>query len=73
MAISNIDYALCVGCGMCKNFCSVDVIRFDKETKRPVIAYLKDCMLCGLCEERCPVHAITVDTNKTFMPILAWR
>lgn len=73
MAISKIDMDLCIGCGMCENFCPVDVIRFDAATKTPVIAYLKDCMLCGLCEYRCPVHAITVTPEKVQMPVSAWQ
>ncbi len=73
MAISNINMEKCVRCGQCENFCPVDVIRFDKEKKEPVVAYLKDCMLCGLCEDRCPVKAISVDPFKQVNPMVAWR
>lgn len=73
MAITGFDMNKCIRCGQCENFCPVDVIRFNKETREPIIAYLKDCMLCGLCEDRCPVHAIRVDATKQVFPILAWR
>lgn len=72
MAISKIDMDLCVGCGMCVNFCSVDVIRFDAEKKQPVIAYEEDCMLCCMCEVRCPTKAITITPEKKFDYLLAW-
>lgn len=72
MAISNIDMELCVGCGMCENFCPMDVIRFNPETRTPEIVYLKDCMLCLLCEKQCPTKAITVTPEKPVKTFLAW-
>lgn len=73
MAISKIDQTLCVKCGMCVKYCSVDVIRMDKETGYPCIAYSKDCMVCGMCEFLCPKQAITVDNDKQQMPTMCWR
>lgn len=72
MAIQPINMDLCIGCGMCENFCPVDVIRFNAETKKPEIAFLKDCMLCLMCEKQCPVKAITVSPEKHFNRFLAW-
>ncbi len=71
MAISNINREKCVQCGMCENYCPMDVIRVD-ENKRPEIKYVQDCMLCCLCEVRCPVKAITVTPDKEVSPLLAW-
>lgn len=73
MAINPIDMKKCVRCGMCEMFCPMDVIRFDKEKREPVITYIEDCMLCGLCENRCPVQAIIVTPEKNAKPILCWR
>jgi NAD-dependent dihydropyrimidine dehydrogenase PreA subunit len=72
MAIEKIDFELCTGCGMCENYCPVDVIRFDNTTRKPEIKYLEDCMLCGLCEDRCHVKAIKVGPNKNSPLILSW-
>ena len=72
MAIRYIDMKLCAGCGMCENYCPVDVIRFDQKSKLPVIRYPEDCMLCCLCEVKCPVHAITVTPEKKQDCLLAW-
>lgn len=72
MAISKIDMERCIGCGMCENYCPVDVIRFNQETKRPVIAYEKDCMICQLCAKQCPVQAIEVTKEKKHDTFLAW-
>ncbi len=72
MAIQPINMELCVGCGMCENFCPVDVIRFNKDTRTPEVAYPEDCMLCMLCQTQCPVTAITVTPEKLKSTFLAW-
>lgn len=72
MAISHIDMNKCTGCGMCENYCPVDVIRFNRETRQPEIKFVEDCMLCLLCENRCPVEAITVTKEKKENVFLAW-
>lgn len=72
MAISQFNMDTCIRCGMCENFCPVDVIRFDRENRTPVIQYPEDCMLCSMCEVRCPVKAITVTPEKKYDMLLAW-
>lgn len=72
MAISSFDMDKCIGCGMCENYCPMDVIRFNHETKQPEIKFVEDCMLCLLCEVRCPVKAITVTPEKKEDVFLAW-
>ncbi len=73
MAVQPMDMKKCIHCGMCEQFCPVDVIRFDNEKKEPYIAYFEDCMLCGLCEDRCPANAITVTPDKAGELMLCWR
>lgn len=72
MAIEKIDFEKCIGCGMCENYCSVDVIRFNRETRRPEIKFVDECMLCLLCQVKCPVGAITVGREKKQSVFLAW-
>lgn len=72
MAIQPIDMTRCVQCGMCENYCPMDVIRFDVATKTPTVAYPEDCMLCLLCQTQCPAQAITVTPEKLQSVFLAW-
>lgn len=72
MAISNINLEKCTACGLCATVCSLDVIRINKETSYPVIAYPQDCMLCDMCVWHCPSKAITVTPEKTRKVLMSW-
>ena len=72
MLISKIDLNKCNRCGMCENYCPVDVIRVDKGTKEPIVKYPEDCMVCGLCEDRCAAKAIIVTPEKLNAAIPCW-
>ena len=50
----------CTGCKSCMKACFVDVIRWDEESKRPVVAYPEDCVWCLACECACPEQVIEV-------------
>ena len=62
-----IDRDTCKGCKSCMNACFVDVIRWDEDDEKPIIAYPEDCVWCFACELACPVHCIEV------LPNLPWR
>ena len=72
MSIEKIDPDLCIGCGICVNSCSVDVIRMDEESQKAVIRYPQDCMLCEFCVLDCPEEAITVTPDKEAPLIVSW-
>ena len=55
-----IDYDKCNGCKQCYKACYVDVIRWDEENKRPLVAYPEECATCSWCELTCPEQAIVV-------------
>jgi len=59
----NINYDTCKSCKTCVNACFVDVLRWDSENKKPVVAYPEDCVWCLACEANCPVNAIEVIPN----------
>lgn len=61
----------CSGCKSCYNACFVDVFRWDKQTKRPIVAYPEDCAECNMCEVTCPKECITVivDWDKYYPPL----
>lgn len=73
MAITKIDLDLCVGCGVCVTACAIDVIRLNKESKKPYIAYAEDCMICQMCSWHCPTEAITITPELTQPVTMAWR
>ena len=60
IGITNIDPALCTGCGECVDSCMMDVIYFDEKTQRAVPKYADDCQACFLCVRDCPADAITI-------------
>lgn len=51
---------LCNGCQTCYKACFVDVIRWDKDNRKPVIAYPDECVHCGYCQINCRQDAIKV-------------
>ena len=55
-----IDLDTCNGCKMCMRACFVDVIRWNNEEEKPIVAYPEDCVWCLACEAACPVDAIKV-------------
>ena len=55
-----IDLDLCNSCKMCFKACFVDVIRWDDEQEKPIVAYPEDCCWCLSCEEACTAQCIEV-------------
>ena len=53
-----INKTLCIGCQICYRSCFVDVFRWDKENRRPIVAYPEDCVHCTYCEVCCPQRAL---------------
>ncbi len=72
MGIRKIDYTLCTGCGTCVDNCPMDVLRMDKDIKKPFVKYLPDCMSCFLCERDCPETAIYVTPVRERRIPLPW-
>jgi NAD-dependent dihydropyrimidine dehydrogenase PreA subunit len=72
VGISWIDQEKCNGCGRCDAICPEDVIRVDKESKKALIKYIRDCQSCFLCERECPQEAIYVTPYRERRAVLPW-
>lgn len=68
--IRSIDPNVCIGCGICAEFCPGDVIEMN-DTRKAYIAFPKDCWTCFSCEIACPVKAINVHPFRKAKP-MAW-
>ena len=55
-----VNKEICIGCKICFKACFVDVIKWDNEARKPIIAYPEDCAQCVVCEVNCPRRAIKV-------------
>lgn len=72
MGIQWIDHETCNGCGLCEMICPQDVIRLHPESKKALIAYLRDCQSCFLCELECPQKSIRVTPYRESRAVLPW-
>ena len=72
MVIEYIDYRKCNCCGTCVLRCPVDVIRINREEKKPVIRYPEECMSCNFCTYQCPRKAIWVGRDRPADNVMAW-
>lgn len=55
-----VNNELCNGCKICFKACFIDVIKWDSEAGRPVIAYPEECVQCMFCEINCTPRALKV-------------
>ena len=64
MPIEEITQEHCVGCGICSETCTMDVIYMDSNAGKAYIRYGKDCVACFDCEKECPEKAIYVSPQR---------
>jgi len=53
--VSEVDQSLCIGCGMCSQFCQFEAIRVADEVAE---VDFDKCMGCGVCAAKCEQDAI---------------
>ena len=64
-----IDYAKCVSCGKCVEFCSLGTYAFEEENgkKKALVKNPNNCVvLCSGCDSICPAGAIKHPSKKEF-------
>ncbi|MFC2033028.1 4Fe-4S binding protein [Chloroflexota bacterium] len=54
-----LDTALCIGCGNCKDACIIDAIFWDEEINKPMI-----CIHCGYCVKFCPHGVLELEGKE---------
>ena len=72
MPVKRIDPDKCNGCGLCVDYCPMDVIRMNEKTGIAEIRYPKDCIVCYNCEFDCPADAIYISSERGTPVIHAW-
>jgi NAD-dependent dihydropyrimidine dehydrogenase PreA subunit len=68
-----IDYAKCITCGKCVDFCHKRTFGFEgKEDKKKTVVKDKNAcvVFCRGCEDICPAGAITHPSEKTTQKII---
>jgi electron transport complex protein RnfB len=74
---AQVNFDLCVGCGMCESVCPKGIIGLHKKSQKVVVkcfncdlgkftrsACTAGCIGCKKCEKTCPFDAIHVEQNK---------
>ncbi len=62
-----VDTERCTGCGMCVNFCPVDVFQVQQNGSAALVAEpvrSSECWACDTCVGQCPVNAITIIESR---------
>ncbi|MEM3673815.1 MAG: ferredoxin family protein [Candidatus Bathyarchaeia archaeon] len=64
-----VNYELCIGCGICVEFCPKHV--YEKQSDKAVVARPYDCVVgCESCSKRCPVGAISFPSRHELKQML---
>lgn len=73
MSVARYDLNACIGCRNCVNVCPMDVMKFDAEANKSVIAYPENCQSCGQCYINCLGRSLAIVDNTMGYAINAYR
>lgn len=73
MSVARYDLNACIGCRNCVNVCPMDVMKFDEEAHKSVIAYPENCQSCGQCYINCLGRSLAIIDNTLSYGINAYR
>ncbi len=59
--VLKFDADKCVGCNLCVDACTLDVMIPNPEPGlEPIVVFAEECWFCGGCVQECPHGAITL-------------
>ena len=73
MSVIRIDLEKCIGCKICVDVCPMDVLYYDPEQRKSIIAYPECCQNCGQCYVNCPTRSIGISNESYGYPLTAYR
>lgn len=73
MAVTRKDLEVCIGCRTCETVCPMDVMYYDAEQNKSVIAYVQQCISCGQCWLRCPSGSLGLSSELADFAVTAGR
>jgi len=73
MSVVRKDLSSCIGCASCATVCPMDVMYFDSEKGKSVIAYVQQCITCGQCWLNCPTDSIGLQSESANFALNAAR
>lgn len=72
--ILQFDKDKCVGCNVCVNTCSSDVMIPNPEKGgEPIVLFAEECWFCGSCVQECPHKALTLIPPASQRISTIWR
>ncbi len=73
MSVVRINLDRCIGCKRCVDVCPMDVLYFDPEARKSILAYPENCQNCGQCYVNCPTGSIGISNDTYGYPLTAYR
>ena len=73
MSVIRSDLNACIGCRSCETVCPMDVMWYNADANKSVIAYPQQCITCGQCWLNCPTGSISIQSESTNMATCGMR
>lgn len=64
MSVVRKSIESCIGCKNCVKVCPMDVMWFNPDANKSVIAYPQQCITCGQCWFNCPTDSLSIQSES---------